>query len=82
MSAWDNLIQRYKQQATERKPDWDRREGEAIVKELLAMAKQKGLSRYQFYRQFNADLANGSVSRRLGADGKVYVASVERKRSR
>lgn len=72
MSAWENLLKKYKQQATERPRDWDRQEGELTAQELLARGKAHGLTKYALYQQLNADLAAGTVTKRKAPDGKVY----------
>lgn len=72
MSAWENILKRYKQQSEERKSDWDRRPGEITPKELLAKGREHGLTKYALYEQLNRDLAAGTLVKRKAPDGKVY----------
>ncbi len=72
MSAWDNILKKYKQQTEERKADWDRRPDELTPKELLAKGREHGLTKYALYEQLNKDLAAGILVKRKAPDGKVY----------
>lgn len=72
MSAWDNLLKRYKTQQEERPRDWAREGDELTPKELLEKGKSVGLTKYALYEQLNKDLAEGKLVKRKAPDGKVY----------
>ena len=67
-NTWKTFLGRFNEPWTVT-PYWDRREDERTRTEIM---QEAGITRYEFAKRTKRYLSDGSLIRRMGADGKVY----------